>query len=834
MEEKIKIKGARTHNLKNVNLEIPKNKIVVFTGLSGSGKSSLAFDTLFAEGQRRYIESLSPYARQFLGQMEKPDIDDIEGLSPAIAINQKALSHNPRSIVATLTEIYDYLRVLFARIGQPICPLCGTPIEKLSPDEIFNLIIERGKNLKVKYVTILSPVVYGRKGEYYQLLYDYLNKGFSEVIIDGKLYSLHDKISLSRYKNHTIEIVIDKVMINDSSRLFEAIETALDYSNGLIDVIYPFEPETKMIYSSRFSCPNDGFSFPELEPRLFSFNSPYGACPVCHGLGKEDIFLKTICPSCNGKRLKTEALSVKIANKNIWDVVSLTIEDCYNFFGELSDKLNAKELKIAEGLINEILNRLDFLLEVGLDYITLNREAETLSGGEAQRIRLASQLGSKLSNTLYVLDEPTIGLHERDTDKLLKTLKKLKQMNNTIIVVEHDEKTIMESDYLVDLGPGAGVNGGKVVVNGETQKLLEDKKFDSLTLKYLKHEKEIPIPKRRTNFIESIKIIGAHLNNLQNINVEIPLRKLISVTGVSGSGKSSLMEVIYRSLNHTLSRFSSPMEYASKVIGTEFIRRIVQIDQSPIGRTPRSNPATYTNVFAPIRDFFASLEDARARGYTKSRFSFNVKGGRCEACEGAGVKLIEMHFLPPILVQCEVCKGKRFNRETLEVKYQGKNIADVLDLTVDEALDFFSDVYPIAEKLKLLQEMGLGYIQLGQNATTLSGGEAQRIKLVKELSQTASKTIYLLDEPTVGLHYYDIELLLHILEELVDRGNTVIVVEHNMHFIRACDYVIDLGPEGGAKGGKIVAKGTPEEVAKQKSYTATYLKKYLSSYRLKI
>jgi len=834
MEEKIKIKGARTHNLKNINLEIPKNKIVVFTGLSGSGKSSLAFDTLFAEGQRRYIESLSPYARQFLGQMEKPDVDDIEGLSPAIAINQKALSHNPRSIVATLTEIYDYLRVLFARIGQPICPLCKTPIEKLSPDEIFNLILEKSKNLKVEYVTILSPVVYGRKGEYYQLLYDYLNKGFSEVIIDDQLYSLHDKITLSRYKNHTIEIVIDKVMTSDSSRLFEAIETALDYSDGLIDIIYPSKPETKTIYSSRFSCPNDGFSFPELEPRLFSFNSPYGACPDCHGLGKEDIFLKTICPSCKGKRLKEEALSVKIANKNIWDVISLTIEDCYNFFGELHNELNEKQLKIAGGLIDEILNRLDFLLEVGLDYISLNREAETLSGGEAQRIRLASQLGSKLSNTLYVLDEPTIGLHERDTDKLLKTLKKLKQMNNSIVVVEHDEKTIFESDYLVDLGPGAGVNGGKIVAAGETQKLIDDKKNNSLTLKYLRHEKEIPIPRRRTNFSESIKIIGARLNNLQNINVEIPLRKLISITGVSGSGKSSLMEVIYRGINHSLSRFNNPMEYASKIMGVEYIRRIVQIDQSPIGRTPRSNPATYTNVFAPIRDFFASLEDSRVRGYNKSRFSFNVKGGRCEACEGAGAKLIEMHFLPPILVQCEVCKGKRFNRETLEVKYQGKSIADVLELTVDEALDFFSDVYPIAEKLKLLQEMGLGYIQLGQNATTLSGGEAQRIKLVKELSQTASKTIYLLDEPTVGLHYFDIELLLHILEYLVDRGNTVIVVEHNMHFIRASDYIIDLGPEGGAKGGKIVAKGTPEEVIKQKSYTATYLKKYLSSYHPKI
>lgn len=826
MEEKIKIKGARTHNLKNINLELPKNKLIVFTGLSGSGKSSLAFDTLFAEGQRRYIESLSPYARQFLGQMEKPDVDDIEGLSPAIAINQKALSHNPRSIVGTLTEIYDYLRVLFARIGKPHCPICGTPIEKLSLEEIFNLILAKAKELKVSYVVVLSPVVYGRKGEYYQLLYDFLNKGFSEAIIDGKTYSLHDQIVLSRYKTHTIEIVIDQPPISDSSRLFEALELALEYSHGLVNIIFPNQPEEKILYSSRFSCPKDGFSFPEIEPRLFSFNSPYGACPTCHGLGKEDVFLETICPDCQGQRLKPEALAVKIAGKNIWEIVKLTIEDCYEFFINLSDKLSQKQKIIAEGLINEILNRLGFLLEVGLDYITLDREAETLSGGEAQRIRLASQLGSKLSNTLYVLDEPTIGLHERDTEKLLNTLKKIKALNNTIIVVEHDEKTIFESDYLVDLGPGAGVNGGKIVAAGETKKILNDKKITSLTLEYLRHERNIPLMPRRNQLTEKIKIIGARLNNLKNLNVDIPLRKQIAITGVSGSGKSSLIEVIYKSINHQLGRFTEKMEYASKVLGTEYIRRIVQIDQSPIGRTPRSNPATYTGVFTPIRDFFASLEDARARGYNKSRFSFNVKGGRCEACEGAGYKLVEMHFLPPILVQCEICKGRRFNRETLEVKYNGKSIADVLDLTVDEALEFFADVYDIAAKLKILKEMGLGYIKLGQNATTLSGGEAQRIKLAKELSQNATKTIYLLDEPTVGLHYYDIELLLKILRKLVDRGNTVIVVEHNLYFINACDYVIDLGPEGGEKGGKIVATGTPEEIAKNKnSYTGFYLKK---------
>jgi excinuclease ABC subunit A len=829
-EEKIKIIGARTHNLKNINLELPKNKLIVFTGLSGSGKSSLAFDTLFAEGQRRYIESLSPYARQFLGQMEKPDVDDIEGLSPAIAINQKALSHNPRSLVATLTEIYDYLRVLFARIGIPHCPQCGKIIEKLSTEEIYNLVLEKAKELKLNSVTILSPVVYGRKGKYYQLLYDYLNKGFSEAIIDGKLYSLHDKVVLSRYKIHNIEIVIDRPEIKDSSRLFEAIETALDYSEGLVKVSYPLEPPINILYSSKFSCPEDGFSFPEIEPRLFSFNSPYGACEVCHGLGKDDIFLKNTCFSCKGKRLRQEALSIKIANKDIWEIISLTIEEAYEFFSQLKNKLSQKQKLIVEGLIDEILNRLGFLLEVGLDYITLNREAETLSGGEAQRIRLASQLGSKLSNTLYVLDEPTIGLHERDTDKLLNTLKKLKALNNTIVVVEHDEKTISESDYLVDLGPGAGVDGGRVVVAGEREKLINDKKIKSLTLEYLRHERQISNFTCRTKLTEKIKIIGGRLNNLKNINLEIPLRKLIAITGVSGSGKSSLMEVILDSVSHTLNRINGPMKYASKVLGTEYIRRITSIDQSPIGRTPRSNPATYTGIFAPVRDFFASLEEARARGYTKSRFSFNVKGGRCEACEGAGYKLVEMHFLPPILVQCEVCKGKRFNRETLEVKYQGKNIADVLELTIDEASEFFKEVYPVAEKLKILKNIGLGYLKLGQNATTLSGGEAQRIKLAKELSQTATKTIFLLDEPTVGLHYYDIELLLKILQKLVERQNTVIVVEHNLHFINSCDYLIDLGPEGGEKGGRIIATGAPYEVAKnENSYTGFYLKKFQQS-----
>ncbi|MEK7624419.1 MAG: excinuclease ABC subunit UvrA [Patescibacteria group bacterium] len=827
-EEKIIIKGARTHNLKNINLELPKNKLIVFTGLSGSGKSSLAFDTLFAEGQRRYIESLSPYARQFLGQMDRPDVDEIEGLSPAIAINQKALSHNPRSIVATLTEIYDYLRVLFARIGKPHCPTCHKEIKKLSSEEMFNLIIEKAKELKVKHLTILSPVVYGRKGEYYQLLYDFLNKGFKEARIDKKIYSLHDKISLPRYQAHTIEIVIDKPPVDDSARIFESIESALNYSEGLINVIYPAKPPMEILYSSRWSCPDDGFSFEEIEPRLFSFNSPYGACSFCHGLGKENLYSEKICPQCQGKRLKPESLAVKIKNKNCWEIISLTIEEAYEFFVDLESKFSEKEKAIAANVVKEIISRLEFLLEVGLDYIALSREASTLSGGEAQRIRLSSQIGSKLSNTLYVLDEPTIGLHERDTEKLIKTLKNLRDINNTVVVVEHDEKTINESDYLVDLGPGAGAHGGKIIISGKTQELINDENYQSLTLDYLRGKTEIADLHHRKPAMEKIKVIGARLNNLKNINVEIPLKKLIAITGVSGSGKSSLLETLYKNIIRILYHINEPLIDVAKISGVEYIKKITEITQSPIGRTPRSNPATYTGVFAPVRDFYASLEDSRMKGYGKNRFSFNVKGGRCEACEGAGHTLIEMHFLPPILVKCEVCKGKRFNRETLEIKYKDKNVADVLNLTVEEACDFFEDIYSISEKLKVLKEIGMGYIKLGQNATTLSGGEAQRIKLAKELSQTSIKTIYLLDEPTTGLHYHDIKLLINILQKLVNRGNTVIVIEHNLHLIKACDYVIDLGPEGGEKGGQLVIAGTPEEIANdKKSYTGRYLKKIL-------
>ena len=891
MEDKIIIKGARVHNLKNINLELPKNKIISFTGVSGSGKSSLAFDTIFAEGQRRYIESLSPYARQFLGQMDKPDVDMISGLSPAISISQKALSHNPRSTVATLTEIYDYLRVLFARVGKPHCPVCGQEIKRLTIDEMFNLVSEKAKKMKAEYITILSPVVRGRKGEYYQLLYDFLKKGYSEVRIDGKIQSLHDRIDLSRYKRHNIDIIIDKVMPSDESRLFEAIENALEYSKGLVIATFnagrsdlprrsdlkklkqSLQTSDEILLSSQLSCPNDGFSFSEIEPRLFSFNSPYGACEACSGLGKKSLFSDEPCPVCHGKRLKPEALSVKIHNKNIFNVVSLTIEDGYEFFLELEDKLTKKEKILSYGLTKEIISRLGFLLEVGLDYITLKREAGSLSGGEAQRIRLSSQIGSMLSNTLYVLDEPTIGLHERDTAKLVKTLKNLRDLNNTIIVVEHEERMIKESDYLVDLGPGAGINGGKIVAAGETQKLLQDKKHKSLTLDYLRGNKEIAIPSRRTKTTPRLKITGANLNNLKNINVEIPLQKLTCITGVSGSGKSSLFEVLHKNAVRKLyhirrSRHSACLQKASfpldsesldyempdqvrhdkkdatisNISGTEYIRRIVEISQSPIGRTPRSNPATYTGIWTPIRDFFASLEDSRARSYTKSRFSFNVKGGpptkgedrprgggRCEACQGAGFNLVEMHFLPPVLVQCDVCKGKRFNRETLEVRYEGKNIADILDMTVTEALDFFKDIYLVSEKLKVLEEIGLSYIKLGQSATTLSGGEAQRIKLTKELSEHATKTVYLLDEPTVGLHYHDVELLLKVLQKLIERQNTIVVIEHNLELIKTCDYIIDLGPEGGDKGGKVIAQGTPEEIARNKnSYTGQYLKNILS------
>ena len=683
MEEKIIIKGAKLHNLQNIDLELPKNKLVVFTGVSGSGKSSLAFDTIFAEGQRRYIESLSPYARQFLGQMDKPDVDEISGLSPAIAINQKALSHNPRSTVGTLTEIYDYLRVLYARLGEVYCPTCGGRIQKLTLDEMMDIVLENAKKLKTENVVVFSPVVRGRKGEYYQLLYDYLGKGFSEARIDGKKYALKKRIILERNKKHSIDILIDKVSIKEESRLFEAIESAVDYSKGSALVLFGEDlanngKEEEMLLSSQWSCPNDNFAFPEIEPRLFSFNSPYGACPVCHGLGKEGFFTEAICPECEGKRLKPEVLSIRIGGKNIYEVTKLSIDKAFDFFINYKETLSERDKIIAQSLLNAIDERLKFLLDVGLDYLMLEREAETLSAGEAQRIRLASQIGSQLSGTLYVLDEPTIGLHERDTEKLLNTIKTLKSRNNTVIVVEHDERTIFTSDYLVDLGPGAGKNGGKVMVSAKTDEaIFDDKKYNSLTLDYLRDKRKICPPLQlRTKSKEKLQIIGARAHNLKKIKVEIPLRRLVCVTGVSGSGKSSLMhDVLYKNLAKILNNSHEELKDVNEILGSEHLDKVIMMDQAPIGRTPRSNPATYTGIFSPIREFYATLEEARGRGYTASRFSFNVSGGRCEACGGSGYNLIEMHFLAPVLVECEVCRGKRFNRETLQVKYNWKNIS---------------------------------------------------------------------------------------------------------------------------------------------------------------
>jgi excinuclease ABC subunit A len=837
--EKIRIKGARMHNLKNISLEIPRNELVVFTGLSGSGKSSLAFDTIFAEGQRRYVESLSPYARQFLGQMEKPDVDEITGLSPAIAIDQKAHSRNPRSTVATLTEIYDYLRVLFARIGIPYCPVCGDEIKKMSAEEMVDTLVAHAKKTGTSVITIFAPIVRGRKGEYFQLLQDLFQQGFIEARIDGEIFSLHEKVDLKRYNVHTIEVMIDRVIPEQRTRLFEAVETALDKGKGLLVAAFSTGKlsrqkaeagKNEILLSAHWSCPKDGFAFPEIEPRLFSFNSPYGACEACHGIGHDYFDTSAICEVCAGARLKPEVLAIKITKKSIHDLTDQTIDKAYEFFGTLESHLTVNEKKVAVNLLKEINSRLEFLLEVGLDYIALNRESGTLSGGESQRIRLASQIGSSLTGTLYVLDEPTIGLHERDNERLLKILKHLRDLGNSVIVVEHDEQVIMESDHMVDIGPGPGRRGGEVVANGPTAQLLKDKTTKSLTVKYLTRKVEIETPKkRRTNEKGQLHFIGATSNNIKNLEFRIPLGRLVCVTGVSGSGKSTLLEnIVYRNVQKKVSGFND-LENLSKLFGTEYVKTIIEIDQSPIGRTPRSNPATYTGVFTPIRDFFSLLPEARERGYKPSRFSFNVPGGRCEGCGGAGVKIIEMHFLPDVLVKCDVCHGKRFNSETLEVKYKGRSIAQILELTVEEALELFEDNYSIADKLKVLVEVGLDYIKLGQSATTLSGGEAQRIKLSKELARPMARNmVFILDEPTTGLHYQDVKMLLTVLNRLVEKGNTVILIEHNMHVIKTADYLIDMGPEGGAGGGKIVATGTPEEIAMHKhSQTGKYLKRYL-------
>lgn len=943
MNDKIIIKGAKEHNLKNINIEIPRDKLVVITGLSGSGKSSLAFDTLYAEGQRRYVESLSSYARQFLGLMEKPNVESIEGLSPAISIDQKTTSKNPRSTVGTVTEIYDYIRLLYARIGVPYCPNCGIKIEKQSIDQIIDNIMELDEGTKIQ---VLAPVVRGRKGEFVKQLEGYQKEGFVRVRVDGEIYELgEDEIIIDKNKKHEIELVVDRLVIKPDivTRLTESVETALKHAENM--VLIDIQGKKPVLYSCNYACPTCGFSFPELSPRMFSFNNPFGACPTCMGIGylmkiDEDLiipdknktlydgvkafgastmkrgdtmakmyfesvgkhygidienkkikdlprwFLEKIlygtgdekidfeytsyagvrkftspfegviptldrrynetksqgmrdfyemymsnshCPTCNGARLKTEILSIKVGTKNINELTDMPINKIKDYLNKL--KLTKQKAMIAEMILKEIDKRLQFLIDVGLEYLTLSRSAGTLSGGEAQRIRLATQIGSGLTGVLYILDEPSIGLHQRDNDKLLVTLKKLRDLGNTLLVVEHDEDTMYAADQIIDIGPGAGLHGGNVMAQGTAKEIM--KVEDSITGQYLSGKKKIEVPKKRRKFSNSkaIEVKGAVENNLKNINVKFPLSVFTCVTGVSGSGKSTLInEVLYKTIAKELNGSNEKPGKCKEVKGIENIDKIINIDQSPIGRTPRSNPATYTGVFDLIRDIFAQTEEAKLRGYEKGRFSFNVAGGRCESCSGDGVHKIEMHFLPDVYVPCEVCKGKRYNRETLEVKYKGKNIADVLDMTVEEALEFFDKIPKIKNKMQTLYDVGLGYIKLGQPSTTLSGGEAQRVKLATELSKKATgKTLYILDEPTTGLHIADVHKLVNILQRLVDTGNTIIVIEHNLDLIKTCDYIIDLGPEGGDEGGTIIASGTPEQICKVKeSYTGQFLKKYLN------
>ncbi len=938
-QNKLIVKGACEHNLKNVDVEIPRDKLVVFTGLSGSGKSSLAFDTIYAEGQRRYVESLSSYARQFLGQMEKPKVDYIEGLSPAISIDQKTTSKNPRSTVGTVTEIYDYLRLLYARVGIPHCPVCGREISRQSVDTIVDSIMELETGTKIQ---VLSPIVSGRKGEYVKELDNIRKSGFVRVRIDGITYDLSEQIKLEKNKKHNIEVIVDRLVIKDEirGRLSDSVETAANLSKGLIiiDVIGGEE----LMFSQNYACPEHGVSVEELNPRMFSFNNPFGACPKCSGLGifmkvseklvvpdpnlsirqgaikasgwsaadggtialmyyealareydfsldvpykdlpqkakkaimygtdgkkikmqrksvyGEGTYMKDFegilnnierryaettseysrneieqlmtaveCPECGGARLKKESLFVTVGGININEFCCKSIKDALVFLDGL--KLSDRDMMIADAIIKEIKSRMKFLASVGLDYLTLTRSSGTLSGGESQRIRLATQIGSSLMGVLYILDEPSIGLHQKDNDKLLGTLKELRDLGNTLIVVEHDEETMLSADYIVDVGPGAGIHGGEIVCAGTPQDIMNCEK--SITGQYLSGRKKIPVPQeRRKGNGKFLEVKGAAENNLNNINVKIPLGEFVCVTGVSGSGKSSLVnEIIYKRLAEELNGAKRFPGKHKEMLGIENLDKVINIDQSPIGRTPRSNPATYTGVFNDIRELFAMTSDAKSRGYTASRFSFNVKGGRCETCQGDGIMKIEMHFLPDIFVPCEVCHGARYNRETLEVKYKGKSIYDVLEMTVEEAVNFFSAVPKIHKKLSTLFEVGLGYVKLGQSATTLSGGEAQRVKLATELAKPATgRTIYILDEPTTGLHTADVHRLIEVLQKLVDKGNTVLVIEHNLDVIKTADYVIDLGPDGGDKGGNIVATGTPEDVAKEThSYTGQYLKKVL-------
>jgi excinuclease ABC subunit A len=936
----IRIRGARQHNLKNIDLELPRDRLIVFTGVSGSGKSSLAFDTIFAEGQRRYVESLSAYARQFLGQVDKPDVEAIEGLSPAISIDQKSTSHNPRSTVGTVTEIYDYLRLLFGRAGEPHCPICDRCIAPQTIDEMCDRIMELPDRTRFQ---ILAPVVRGKKGTHKKLLSSLASQGFVRVRVDGEVRELSDAIELDKNVNHTIEVVIDRLVKKPDlqERLFDSLSTCLRQSDGIAVILINSSPSEKsdesqktndqeLVFSENFACPEHGAVMEELSPRLFSFNSPYGACPNCHGLGslrrfsselvvpdpeapvysaiapwseKENTYylellykvgheygfeLKTAwnalteeqreiilygeerstrkqkkqwegfkgvlphlqrqyeggselikqkleqylvdqpCPVCEGKRLKPEALSVRLGQYRIIDLTSASIRESRKKIDQL--QLSQRQLQIADLVLREIKARLQFLLDVGLDYLTLDRPAMTLSGGEAQRIRLATQIGSGLTGVLYVLDEPSIGLHQRDNGRLLRTLIRLRDLGNTLIVVEHDEETIRAADHVVDIGPAAGVNGGRIVAQGDLEALLNAE--ESLTGAYLSGRRAIATPAtRREGNGRSLVIKNAHRNNLRNINVEIPLGKLVSVTGVSGSGKSTLInELLYPALQHQLTRKVPFPKEIDSIQGLDTIDKAIVIDQSPIGRTPRSNTATYTGVFDIIREVFSETIEAKTRGYKPGQFSFNVKGGRCEACSGQGVNVIEMNFLPDVYVQCEVCKGARYNRETLQVKYKDKTISDVLNMTVEEGLEFFQNIPKAISKLQTLVDVGLGYIQLGQPATTLSGGEAQRVKLATELSRRATgKTLYLIDEPTTGLSFYDVHKLLDVLQRLVDKGNSILVIEHNLDVIRCADWLIDLGPEGGDKGGEVIAVGTPEEVAENpNSYTGQYLKQVLT------
>ena len=939
MNESIKIEGARAHNLKNINVEIPRDKLVVVTGLSGSGKSSLAFDTIYAEGQRRYVESLSAYARQFLGQMDKPDVDNIEGLSPAISIDQKTTSHNPRSTVGTVTEVYDYLRLLYARAGRPHCPSCGKPIAQQSVDQMVDAILTQPEGTKL---LIMAQLVRGKKGEHRKILDQIRRDGYVRVRIDGELRDLGEEIALEKQKKHTIEIVVDRLVVRAGmeSRLTDSLETALRAGGGVV-YVQVVDGELLM-FSENFACVDCGISLPEIAPRMFSFNSPFGACPVCTGLGShkefdeelvvpdptlsvadgvfaplsknpnsygmraitallrahdydehtqwnrmdkkmqklllygsdeeisfqytnmfgeekeynvpyegvlptlarryretdseemresyEDYMTETPCTACHGARLKPETLAVTIGGKSIADLTALTIREADAFLAEAEKDFSPREAKIAVEILKEIHARLNFLLDVGLDYLTLSRAAGTLSGGEAQRIRLATQIGSGLMGVLYILDEPSIGLHQRDNNRLLATLRHLRDLGNTLIVVEHDEDTMYAADHIIDIGPGAGEHGGEVVAEGTAAEIMKNPA--SVTGQYLARKKFIPVPtERRKGNGKFLEVVGAAENNLKEINVKFPLGTLTLVTGVSGSGKSTLVnEILYRGVASRLYRAKGKPGKHKKIKGLEHIDKVINIDQQPIGRTPRSNPATYTGVFDAIRDLFSQVSESRMRGYKAGRFSFNVKGGRCEACRGDGILKIEMQFLPDVYVPCEVCKGARYNRETLEVHYKGKTIAEVLDMTIDEAVDFFQNVPRIARKLEIIRDVGLGYIRLGQPATTLSGGEAQRVKLATELSKRSTgKTLYILDEPTTGLHAADIHKLLVILQRLVDGGDTVVVIEHNLDVIKAADYVIDLGPEGGVRGGTIVAKGTPEQIVEvAESYTGQFLKPLLA------